>query len=88
MGAYGHHWEKLAKQAKSVYPPTCHLCNGRIDVTLTRFDPDSWALDHLYPVAIYGDTLPDISQVRPSHRKCNSRRGVQPLTPSPRSEDW
>jgi hypothetical protein len=86
--AYGYKWGKLRARAKQFYPPYCHLCRGEIDTTLGRRDPMCWTLDHLYPVAIHGDTVPDLSEVRPAHRKCNERRGTQPLAPSPRSEDW
>jgi hypothetical protein len=86
--AYGYHWRALRLEAKRIYPPTCHLCHGAIDMTLSGRDQYGWTLDHLYPVTIHGNALPDISQVRPAHRKCNERRGARALTPSPRSEQW
>ena len=88
--AYGYKWRKLCAQAKAYYSPRCHLCNGDIDLTLDRKHQQSWTLDHLHPVAIHGDTVPDLSAVRPAHRYCNERRGAAPLAQviSPRSENW
>jgi hypothetical protein len=31
---------------------TCHLCGGKINVEAGQYDPDSFTLDHLDPLAM------------------------------------
>lgn len=73
----GSGWQKLTKQARDYYPPTCHLCMGRIDLTLSATHPKSWTLDHITPRAIAGPQTPRIEETRPAHRDCNSRKGAR-----------
>ena len=54
----------------------CHICGQPIDYSLepSAF-PDSWEPDHLIPVARAPELELDLSNVFPSHKRCNRVRG-------------
>ncbi|MFD6091309.1 HNH endonuclease [Oerskovia sp. NPDC060338] len=60
------------------YGPRCHLCLRGIRLDLPRRHPDGPSADHLI-ARKYGGTN-DLSNLRPAHTRCNSRRGARPLT--------
>lgn len=65
---------------------TCWLCGFPIDMTLDK-QTHRWAstVDEIIPVADNGSTT-DLTNLRHSHRACNSKRGDQPVTPELRTE--
>lgn len=66
-------WER-DKKANAV----CHLCQQPIDYTLPPGEyPDSWSPDHIYTFHDRPDLELDLSNVAPSHRRCNYARGTK-----------
>lgn len=68
----------------------CWLCGGPINYDLPAGHPDSWSLDHAYPVTQRPDLAEDPANYRDSHLHCNDERGdgephIQLGTPS---EHW
>jgi 5-methylcytosine-specific restriction endonuclease McrA len=68
----------------------CWLCGRTIDYTLQHPHPDSFNLDHAYPLDQRPDLAEDPANYRPSHKDCNEQRGnnephIQLGTPS---EKW
>src|SRR5690606_21041443 len=55
---------------------TCHLCDQEIDYSLEYPDPESFTLDHLYPVSQYPELSEDPGNFRASHAKCNWNRST------------
>lgn len=54
----------------------CHICGERIDYTLTPSSaPLSWEPDHLIPVSKDPTRELDLTNVAPSHMRCNRQRG-------------
>lgn len=76
-------WRRLREQAIMVYGDRCWKCKRIIDLTIKR---GRWAysLHHLDPVKHYGDEVPDISRVRPTHVFCNSQLGDKVKRPQSR----
>ena len=68
----------------------CWLDGLPINYSLPREHPESFNLDHAYPVSERPDLAEDPANFRPSHRHCNEERGddepfIQIGSPS---EDW
>ena len=72
--ANGHRRRQLRKRVASLGLP-CALCGKPIDYTLAPGHPMSYELDEIVPLALGGDPL-DPSNVQPSHRSCNERKGA------------
>lgn len=53
----------------------CWLCGHPINYDLPVGHPDSWSLDHAYPLTQRPDLAEDPANYRPSHLNCNDRRG-------------
>lgn len=70
----GRQWQALCEKARKVYPPTCHVCMGPIDLNLPARHRLSWSLDHLDPRSKYGVRCPPLERTRPAHLACNSRK--------------
>ncbi|MFF3857553.1 HNH endonuclease [Micromonospora sp. NPDC002575] len=60
----------------------CWLCGHEIGYDLDARHPLSFTLDHEVPLS-RGGALLDVANVRPAHRRCNSRKGNR--TPGPQS---
>ncbi|BDF40062.1 hypothetical protein CE91St33_01240 [Eggerthella lenta] len=83
--------DALRKRVAAMGLP-CHICGLPIDYSLTTYvdptdgktkrHPMSFELDELVPVSKGGNPL-DISNVAPSHRICNQRRGNKTLRKHP-----
>ena len=72
----GRQWQLLAAQARTFYPPTCHICHKGINLNLAATDPKSWTLDHINSRALNGPKIPKLEETLPAHRDCNSRKGA------------
>lgn len=89
--ANGARRDALRKRVAAMGLP-CHICGLPIDYSLatyvdptdgkTKRHPMSFELDELVPVSKGGNPL-DISNVAPSHRICNQRRGNKTLRKPP-----
>lgn len=69
----------------------CHLCGQSIDYDLPDGqDPDSFEVDHFYPVETHPQLAEDPANFRPSHKSCNGSRGKEPVKPvlGVPSEEW
>jgi 5-methylcytosine-specific restriction endonuclease McrA len=71
-------WEKYTEaQVLELHGAVCHICNGEIDLTLDRrIGKEGWEMslhiDHVIPISKGG---PDkLSNVKPSHGKCNLKK--------------
>ena len=60
------------KKARAV----CHICGEPIDYFVPpSSSPDSYEPDHLIPVHLRPDLELDLTNIAPSHRRCNRQRG-------------
>jgi 5-methylcytosine-specific restriction endonuclease McrA len=71
-------WERYTEaQVLQLHGAVCHICNGEIDLTLDRrIGKEGWEMslhiDHVIPISKGG---PDkLSNVKPSHGKCNLKK--------------
>jgi 5-methylcytosine-specific restriction endonuclease McrA len=71
-------WEKYTEaQVLEMHGAVCHICGGEIDLTLNRkIGNEGWEMslhiDHVIPISKGG---PDkLSNVKPSHGKCNLKK--------------
>ena len=54
----------------------CHICGEPIDYFVPPSStPDSYEPDHLIPVSLRPDLELDLTNIAPSHRRCNRQRG-------------
>lgn len=75
-------WRALVEQCKRTYGWTCHLCGQPIPRRLEAGHPLSYQADHVLPYATHPLLGMALSNLRPSHRRCNQYRGARPLTPA------
>lgn len=73
-GRTGRPWLRAAARVKR-NSNVCWICGGAIDVTLGARDPMSFTVDHVVPLAL-GGAERDPENLRPAHRRCNSKRGT------------
>lgn len=71
---------KLKKLIIDTYGTDCYLCEEPIDMTAKGRPPhENWQMaywtDHVVPIRLGGTS--DISNLRPSHAKCNIAKGFQ-----------
>lgn len=68
----------------------CHICGQGIDYDIPAGEPDSFEVDHFYPVDTHPELFEDIANFRPSHKGCNSSRGTADVKPvlGQLSEAW
>ncbi|MGV0853894.1 HNH endonuclease, partial [Mycolicibacterium phlei] len=59
---------RLRRRLRALGDP-CALCGGEIDYTLPQYDPLSFEVDHIVPVALGG--MHTWQNVQASHRRCN-----------------
>lgn len=52
----------------------CWRCGLKIDLECDYNDPQAWTADHVQSLANGGDAYA-LSNLRPAHRSCNSKRG-------------
>ena len=72
--------ETTVPMAKARYPWVCHLCGQPIPASARHPDPMAFEPDHVLPVATHPWLAHDLSNIRPSHRRCNAARKDRPLT--------
>lgn len=68
---------------------TCALCGQPIPPGLDPTDPDSFTADHIVPISKGGTHA--MKNLRPAHRRCNTRRGNRdrmPGTPDNLGRTW
>jgi hypothetical protein len=81
-GRMGHRWRQIREQVLGTNN-VCHLCGV----------PGADTVDHIIPLSLAPELAHDLSNLRPAHRSCNSRKGAkvgaaaQPRV-FPRSRDW
>jgi 5-methylcytosine-specific restriction endonuclease McrA len=81
-GRMGHRWRQIREQVLSANN-VCHLCG------VSGAD----TVDHIIPLSLAPELAHDLTNLRPAHRSCNSRKGAkvgaaaQPRV-FPRSRDW
>jgi len=63
----GRHGQALVALTLATYGTTCHLC----------MEAGATSADHLVPRVAGGDD--SIENLRPAHRRCNSRRGARSI---------
>jgi 5-methylcytosine-specific restriction endonuclease McrA len=88
-GRAGRPWRRLSAQvkARARNGEPCWLCGHRIDTRLGPLDPLSFAVDHVIPLA-RGGSPHDPSNLRPSHRRCNARKGDREAPAVRTSRAW
>lgn len=75
----GRPWQRLRRLVFATYGTDCWLCREGIDMQLTREYPNhrmAASVDHVVPLHSGGQEF-DLSNCRPAHRSCNSKRGRQ-----------
>jgi 5-methylcytosine-specific restriction endonuclease McrA len=60
------------------YGTTCHLCGG----------PGADTVDHLIPTSVNPTLRWEMSNARPAHYSCNSKRRAAPLSGEWQTEGW
>lgn len=79
----GRPWAQLVEQCKAVYGWTCHLCGQPIPRhALPRGHPLKYQADHIKSYEDHPELRMVLSNLRPSHGRCNRVRGKRPLTPA------
>lgn len=76
-------WIRICKQLRNELPPICWLCGQAIDLSLDPRHKKSWTLDHVKPLSEHPELAHTISNLRPAHRDCNSKRGAHDHSPVP-----
>lgn len=76
-GRKGSAWRRLRAQVLAA-SNVCHLC-GR---------PGADTVDHVIPRSRRPDLAHDLTNLRPAHRSCNSRKGAGPRPPLGSSRTW
>ena len=71
-------WKVIRKQAfdrdmRANAP--CWICGKPINYAAPAHDPWSWEPDHVLPVSTHPEYAEDITNIRPSHARCNNLRG-------------
>jgi len=61
----------------------CWICRAPIDYTARPQTPDSFEPDHYRPVKTHSAMGYDMSNLRPSHSRCNRSRQADPPPTSP-----
>ena len=89
LGRNGAAWRKVRAQLLAM--PGSDICQHPdcglpIDMNAPPRHPDSWTADHIDPLSLGGDPLA-LSNLRPMHWKCNSRRGAV-TKEQPQSRNW
>lgn len=87
-GRSGATWRRLVEQVKLTQPHICYLCSKPIDLSLHHFDPLSFTVDHVIPIAEDPSRAEDPTNLRPAHRRCNSSKGVGGFTAAKFSRQW
>jgi len=65
-------------QVLEKYGKVCHICSNEIDLSLDRRNPMGFQVDHVLPLAKGGEDK--ITNVKPSHARCNQQKGIKDLT--------
>jgi len=79
----GRAWQELLKLCKASYPWICHLCGQAIPQVKLRPGHDlEYQADHVITVNAEPRLAMRLSNLRPSHARCNRARGSRPLTPA------
>ncbi len=61
----------------------CHICGQPIDYSLpSGEDPNSFEVDHFYPVDTHPELFEDPENFRTSHKGCNASRGYREVRPT------
>lgn len=79
-GRGGRPWRRIAAQVLRSNP-VCWLCGHRIDLTLDAKHPMSGTVDHVTSLH-QGGAPRDLANLKPAHRRCNSRKGAGDAAPS------
>jgi len=79
----GRAWQDLLQLCKASYPWVCHLCSQAIPRTpLPRGHPLEYQADHVITIDAEPRLAMRLSNLRPSHGRCNRYRGNRLLTPA------
>lgn len=81
-GRSGHKWRQIRQHVLD-QTTICHLCGL----------PGADTVDHIIPLSLAPELAHDISNLRPAHRTCNSRKGnktgkAATASTLPRSRQW
>ena len=82
---------KLAWDRDRKARAVCHICGERIDYSIEPSSaPLAWEPDHLMPVSRAPELELDLTNVAPSHMRCNRQRGngAQEIAIGQRSRIW
>lgn len=72
--------EVVVPLVQATYPWVCHLCGQAIPDGVPSLDPMSYEADHILTVGSHPHLAYVITNLRPSHRRCNTLRGGRALT--------
>jgi hypothetical protein len=78
-----HTWRfKVVPLVKASYPWVCHLCGQAIPEGKHWLDPLAYQADHILTVSERPDLAFELSNLRPSHRRCNTARKGRAYSPA------
>ena len=69
---------RAREEVISAYGTVCWLCGQPIDLTASRMSPGGFSVDHVVPRSKGGTH--DLANLRPAHRRCNTRRQDKPAS--------
>lgn len=75
----GRRWREVQEQVWAE-ETVCRFCNQPVDQTLHHNHPMARNVDHVVPIA-HGGAMYERSNLRLSHRRCNSLAGAGAFTP-------
>lgn len=80
-------WRKAAREFKAACyasgnPVICYLCGTEIPRNAPRNSPQEFCTDHETPMELRDD-ISDTTGLMPTHRKCNTRKGLGPARRMP-----
>ncbi|WP_222842280.1 HNH endonuclease signature motif containing protein [Boudabousia marimammalium] len=81
--------KKLAELVTATYGWTCWLCGDRIDPALSRRSRYGLTIDHVIARSDGGSDA--LTNLRPAHNECNSRRQNRPpsvIRPAETNGNW
>lgn len=70
----------VVPMVKANYPWICHLCGQVIPEGVGWRDPLAFEADHILTVRERPDLAFELSNLRPSHRRCNTARKGRPYS--------
>ena len=75
-GRSTRNWKELCKRVRTEQAAVCWLCGKPIALTLHHYDKWAFTVDHKKSRETHPELAETYSNLAPSHKSCNSRKGV------------